>query len=455
MPYEWQEFTDYLDGERVIRKEERDELWEALAWLLENCGGRYQLNGVDMTAIRESLFITDLTSVDDTEGGGDPVRGNLAAVLIAIRDIFTGQTGLDAFKAVAGDEDLTEEQLAEFVGESGRATEVETFHLWNLYKRVLDFLTCCPTGAPTFQWDTRSASKSKVGEAEFGEPSNPPRRYRRKEARLEYQINLPGDYPPTFYNVGSKRTRLPAVVTVGVTKTTTYDDDGTPTVDTETDDPVATDITEDTTIRNSCTSPEETDTYTGTATLSGPTFAESGMTVVDTTHKTQSDDVSPLFSSDNGYSSLSAACAGGEPDVDGYWGNQLLVGSATLSEEDTTAALKARTVAALPALDGDWDDTPGLLYFLSADELTFNLRDGPARIPVAGKGFVVGRTYRAVYFWRAQPLPSGTPSDGEEEYKEFTFVEGMEHVEVTMPGALSTNVELLLVGVRWECAPFA
>ena len=66
MAYTWEKFTDYLDGTRKILTAERDELWDALAALLERCGGRWQLVSDDMTAIKATPLETDQTSVEDT-----------------------------------------------------------------------------------------------------------------------------------------------------------------------------------------------------------------------------------------------------------------------------------------------------------------------------------------------------------------------------------------------------
>lgn len=162
MPYAWEEFTDYLDGTRPITAAERDELWTALASLLEECGGRWRLVDEDMDAIKASRLATDKTSLVN-EAGDDFRDGDLAVILIDIEDTFSGTTGYDAFKAVADDEGLTEEQLGELVSESGRVTSFDTWHLWNLYKRVLTYLRCCPTVLPSIRADTSTASKRCSG----------------------------------------------------------------------------------------------------------------------------------------------------------------------------------------------------------------------------------------------------------------------------------------------------
>lgn len=176
--YTWTAFTAYLDGTRVIRFEERDELWTALAYLLDQCGGRWTLIEADIDAIKASQFLSDLTHVEDDDG---TVKGNLAKVLIDIQDTFTGTTGYDAFKAVRADEGLdSDEKLAEIISETGRVGGGDDYHLWNLYKRVLTFLQCCPTGEmPDFVYDSIERSFSKCGYPGLT-PAGADRRFKRR-----------------------------------------------------------------------------------------------------------------------------------------------------------------------------------------------------------------------------------------------------------------------------------
>lgn len=62
----------------------------------------------------------------------------------------------------------------------------------------------------------------------------------------------------------------------------------------------------------------------------------------------------------------------------------------TLSDEYLTAALIANAIAALPAYDGDWNDTPGSSRNVSTDELSVALRESRYRhrfaIPKIGSG---------------------------------------------------------------------
>lgn len=62
----------------------------------------------------------------------------------------------------------------------------------------------------------------------------------------------------------------------------------------------------------------------------------------------------------------------------------------TLSSEYTTALLKSNTVAALPSYDDDWNDTAGSFANLSADEVSYAIRESRYRlrfkIPQVGSG---------------------------------------------------------------------
>jgi len=192
MAYTWTEFTEYLDGSRLITSAERNELWDALADLLTRCGGRWQLVEEEMTAFKETGMEGDLTVVEDTEPPEDEeeeegeegeeeegedeepavVAGDLAAIIITVQDMFTGQTGYEAFKAVAPAEGLSEDDLAEFITDTGRATPCASHHIWNLYKRVLDYLSCCPLVLPSVRSELITASKRGYGFVPFDQLSD-------------------------------------------------------------------------------------------------------------------------------------------------------------------------------------------------------------------------------------------------------------------------------------------
>jgi hypothetical protein len=457
MAYEWTEFTDYLDGERVIRKEERDELWDALAWLLDNCGGRYQLNGVDMAAIKASLFITDLTSVDDTEAGGDPVRGDLAAILIAIEDIFTGETGLDAFKAVAGDEGLSEAQLAEFVTEDGRATEVETYHLWNLYKRVLESLTCCPTSVPTFEWESRSASKTKNGYQGYNEAGGSNGVFYLNRSRtwawtmdMFYESRL----TPTYWCC-----RASIDTQVG-SYSGTWDSVYDPASNTFTDGPLPPyGSYTHTEAQNHTRTDYDPETEVDCAANDTSTETEEPMDPVACPYfdSTPSDArhieniITPtslqIHRWISGHFDELTTCAGskGDTEID-------CTDTTTVSNPYTDEVLETTTWGALPAFDGDWNDTAG--SFRNRSGNTLSIRDSKARIKLTGEDLVDGQTYRAYFAPRFTPVGGGAAVIDDEAYIEFTFSGGMAFTDEIIPDFPSENGTIDFIGIRWECGPF-
>lgn len=78
--------------------------------------------------------------------------------------------------------------------------------------------------------------------------------------------------------------------------------------------------------------------------------------------------------------------------------------------EYLTADLITNTMAALPAFDGDWDDTAGSYFNLTSNELTNSIREGKYRfrfkIPKVG----IGRCYRIEWIERFTP-ETGEPTD--------------------------------------------
>lgn len=323
---------------------------------------------------------------------------------------------------------------------------------------------CCPTGAPTFQWDTSTASLSKCGVIDFtGDPNQFFRKKTVCDAGLKKVLLFDGNCDATetggcsadcntglfFLHEGIYYKKKTTTRTCSVREPN---------------------LTADLTIVESVTwvpaGPGVTGCFetitkieSGTCTSSGnPGGGPGAEFSCVSTYNTVTESWEGTFSlSGSDPVSIDHPCYDGPWDCDEdvvYSEPVTPFEGPVFEDEYTTPQLKTNTRAALPGLDGDWDDTPGLLYFLTADERTFNLRDGLARIAVADMGLVVGQTYRAYYFWRSTPLPSGAPSDGEELYVEFTFAEGMESVEVPMPEFPTANIEMVTVGVRWECGPF-
>lgn len=457
MAYEWEEFIDYLDGTRGIRIEERDELWDALAFLLAECGGRWQLKAADMDAIRPRQLITDLTSIEDTEEIEDPILADLAKVLIEIEDTFTGTTGYDAFKAVRAAEGLdSDEKLAELITETGRLSGADDYHLWNLYKRVLTALTCCPTTEPAAEDDSVVASKTKQGLPEFGTPSTPPIRYLTEvNTTTSRQIG----YPLTIYTVNAfgdlfRDTYLSYDASRTVTVTRVVDPD-TGTISSSEVDTGPNTGTAGYQHQGDCETEDWTllETYTYGPAKEGHTCEGSFTTVTGpgTTDYAVPDIDS--FSSNSGTLSKEETCENGYGYGDVFpIGKYMISGSCVRSIPHTTDQLKTNTMAALPAFDGDWNDTPGSYYFLSTDELTFDFRASRRRWSLAGvSGLTVGHTYRLKYLIRFQPLPTGSPTDGAETYLEFTFTEGMTHTPyITIPAATANGINMA-IWTGWEC----
>lgn len=79
-----------------------------------------------------------------------------------------------------------------------------------------------------------------------------------------------------------------------------------------------------------------------------------------------------------------------------------------LTDEFTTADLKALAVASMAAFDEDWNDTAGTLAALSTDELTYVLRDSRYRFRVPLHKIGTGKCYRIR--WDVQAIPkTGVP----------------------------------------------
>ncbi|MFA6962454.1 MAG: hypothetical protein WC205_16990 [Opitutaceae bacterium] len=444
MAYEWTEFTDYLDGTRVIRKEERDELWEALAYILEYCGDLWQLKASDMTAIKASRFLTDLTSVEDPDDIADPVIGDLAKVLIDIEGTFTGTTGYDAFKAVRADEGIdSDAKLAEIIGGGGRVSPIEDYHLWNLYKRVLTALQCCPTTAPIIEYDSISKSQGPWG---WASPTEAGRYFK--------EINYSGSFTVSFYNALE----------------TTAPNCGS----------------------GSFLYGENTTTASGSATWLEPNPASISNSVSQVCHSRERNssydeegalvpgDWSDGDPYDVGSIPAVAVCGGGGGSVTQGATYQSIAGvggcvyvatktSASSSGEvrnDFTNELTIDDVVAAvddaiaaEGFDDDWNDTAGAYRNKDEDALSASARLARARFKLSSMPdgeLIVGHTYRLRYLIRTTPLSGGASTDGTETYVEFTFTSGMDvtsgYVSLAVP---ASNATVLVVFLGWLCEPFA
>lgn len=418
MAYEWEDFVDYLDGTAPITREQRDELWAALEDLLGRCGGRWQLAG-DMEEIKSSAWITDLTVVENTEDAEDYHEGDLAVVLISIEDTFTGTTGYEAFKAVAPDEGLDDTTLAEIINESGRVQGADDFKLWNLYKRVLDYLQCCPTSAPAFVYDSVSGSKTKYGFPEWTNVSSP--------SRVFLQLTWSG--------------RIACIDYTAPFCTTLYREDEDFISGTARADPSAPGVEEpggSLTIRRVLT---ESGTVVSDVTdpqpaYVGGTIGNSGILRLCGAPTTTT--ATTVTGNDS-----SSACGPSQAKI-----VQLDSRVATLSDEYDDAMLEAAVRDALLPFDDDRNDTAGSYRNLTG--ITLDLRLAKGFVPLAGLGLSVGRTYDIIYVERWSPSV-GPSEDSEERTLSFTYTEGMTHagpVDLTDPTA---NGGYTLHVVRWEC----
>jgi hypothetical protein len=87
----------------------------------------------------------------------------------------------------------------------------------------------------------------------------------------------------------------------------------------------------------------------------------------------------------------------------------------TLSDEYTTAQLITNTPAALPAYDNDWNDTAGSFANLSANELSYSIRESRYRLRFKIPQVRTGKLYRATWVERFIP-EAGTTITSVEVY---------------------------------------
>lgn len=231
---------------------------------------------------------------------------------------------------------------------------------------------CCTCPQPTVEWDSRSASKTKCGLPEFdGYVSTPPKRYL-------------------------------TVTLAGITGSVYFENSSDPCGDDQ--DPY-------------------TITYSGSATLDAHTCdAEecSALLVITeaTTGKTYGfrpfvfgvapiqdsaiANICPLACSDFG-SEIFSDSIPATPTSATTATYQSGAGSATLSDEYTTAQLVTNTIAALPSWPGTWAGTAGAFINISTDELSCAARVARYRlrfkIPLVG----TGKNYRASWVERFIP----------------------------------------------------
>jgi hypothetical protein len=173
----WTQFTSYLDGSRSILKAERDEIYDNLATLLTASGctdAGYSLDATELTAVKSSGQMTDRARLN---GPAASVTRDRLQTLFATASAAFSNYSAAVTTALAG-EGISSGQRDDYINGN-----VESWKLWNYYKRLIDALTCmetCPSISVQFR--TRSASKTKCGHSEFGTPSSPPKIYLLKVA---------------------------------------------------------------------------------------------------------------------------------------------------------------------------------------------------------------------------------------------------------------------------------
>lgn len=166
----WTYFTTALDGTRPITQAERDELYDQLATKLGDCSENFSLNATDQTAIKDSRFITDRASLDDSDGPTNLVD-RLEAVIAATEAAFSNyDDAVMAALTAAGISDTERDDILD--------AGMDDHRLWNYYKELIDALECGDEITVTTRF--RAAMKEKCGWEEFGTPSSPPKFYLNK-----------------------------------------------------------------------------------------------------------------------------------------------------------------------------------------------------------------------------------------------------------------------------------
>jgi hypothetical protein len=190
----WVYFTTYLDGSRPILKAERDELFTQLGIKLSAaCRAKFAINTTSQAVINNSLLLTDRISVMVIAGGSTGTAGLYATITTTLSGQFSNIAAAQA--SALGDEGITSADLSDIF--SGH---IDSFHLWNFYKRWIDYLAPVPPPNSTFMFRSQSASLTKCGFQEFSPISSPPKIYLTKShsgSSTSYLDNnaAPGDPP--------------------------------------------------------------------------------------------------------------------------------------------------------------------------------------------------------------------------------------------------------------------
>lgn len=112
-----------------------------------------------------------------------------------------------------------------------------------------------------------------------------------------------------------------------------------------------------------------------------------------------------------------------------------------LSDEYTTLLLKSNTVTALPAYDDDWNDTAGSFANLSADELSYAIRESRYRLRFMIPQVNTGKNYRASWVERFIP-EAGVGIDSVEVYSPGVY---RPTVTISAPPAGGTQASAVAV----------
>lgn len=263
---------------------------------------------------------------------------------------------------------------------------------------------CCECPTPTLQWDSRSASKSKVGYPELaGFVSSPPKYYKKRVETRNLTLVQEGEFLvagttgcPCYKDViawtGSGTTVVTGEYDVDGGFTGSTDNTGTKTINQHFEN----------TEGGECELGDPFEETTPVGLIGAPPYTPSSGTAADGA-------TDFTFASYGGASN----CAGlSDPPTEQILVTAEVTGDITLSLEDTTDDLKTRTQAALPEFDDDWNDTAGSYYELTEDETTNSIRESRYRfrfqIPKVGRG----TCYKITWVERFTP-EEGDPVDTE------------------------------------------
>jgi hypothetical protein len=302
---------------------------------------------------------------------------------------------------------------------------------------------CCSFDIPAMEWQSRSASKSKVGFPEWpGFVGTPPKRYRTYTATGPswVEFDTGEDDPSNPINGCNGFTSALAAGSLSFTKG--YDTDDVFSFNYE--NPVST-------IDGDCGGYSTTVSISGAYEVSedvlliglvnwnGTSWANltgsGSVSGVETTY---------LSGTDMQVEEASMSCGSTVLGVDAPCVDVVL------SNEYTTAQLITATQAAMPS--GWPNTTAGSLRSLSSNELTYSERESEWRVTLP-IDLVAGRSYRLFYVVRFTP-DTGPAVDEPEDFIAISGDDAGDPIAwqpLAVPDDNGTNSVIL---VRWECEPF-